>query len=210
MSRPLPDNPNLEHLKKQAKELLRTLPKGKLADAQHQLANDYGFATWAKLKSHVEELSRTPAESLREAVHEMNPARVRELLTRHPQLRASLNTPLPGESFGITALYAAVQRSDRDTIDALLEAGASILKRTEWWAGGFGVLDECDPSMVPFLTERGAVIDAHSAARLGMLPKLRELIAADPGLDYRSASIYTIQTFSCKNGLCHSRRSGRR
>ena len=180
MSRQLPDNPNLEHLKKQAKELLRTLPNGKLADARHQLAKEYGFATWANLKSHVEALSRTPGEALREAVHEMNPARVRELIERFPQLRTTLDAPLPGESFGLTALYAAVQRSDRETIDVLLEAGASISKRTEWWAGSFGVLDECDPSLVPFLTERGAVIDAHSAARLGMLPKLRELIAADP------------------------------
>ncbi len=180
MSRHLPDNPNLEHLKKQAKELQRSLPQGKLADAQHQLANEYGFATWAKLKSHVEELSRTPAESLREAIHNTDATRVRELIARFPQLRATLDSPLPGESFGITAIYAAVQRSDRETIDALLDAGASISKRTEWWAGSFGVLDECDPSMVPFLTERGAAIDAHSAARLGMLPELRELIAADP------------------------------
>jgi hypothetical protein len=30
--------------------------QGKLADAQHALANEYGFATWAKLKSHVEAL----------------------------------------------------------------------------------------------------------------------------------------------------------
>ena len=182
MSRQLPDNPNLEHLKKQAKELLRTLPNGKLADARHQLAKEYGFATWPKMKSHIQALLMTPAEALREAVHDSDASRVRELIARFPQLRDSLDAPLPGESFGLTALYAAVQRSDRETIDVLLQSGASIAKRTEWWAGSFGVLDECDPSMVPFLTERGAVIDAHSAARLGMLPKLRELIAADPGL----------------------------
>ena len=177
----LPDNPNLEHLKKQAKELLRTLPQGnKLADAQHQLAKEYGFATWTKLKSHVESFSLTPAEALREAVREMNPTRVRELIERFPQLRATIDAPLPDYGFGLNALYAAVQRSDRETIDVLLKAGASISKRSEWWAGSFGVLDDCDPSMVPFLTERGAVIDAHSASRLGMLPELQELVAADP------------------------------
>ena len=53
MSRELPKRPRLEYLRKQAKELLRTMPQGKLADAQHTLANEYGFATWAKLKSHV-------------------------------------------------------------------------------------------------------------------------------------------------------------
>ena len=44
------------------------------------------------------------------------------------------------------------------------------------------MLDDCDPSLVEFLIERGAVLDAHSAARLGMMPKLRELVAADPGV----------------------------
>ena len=56
MSRELPAKPNLEYLKKQAKELLRANGQGKLADAQHALAKEYGFATWAKLKSHVEGL----------------------------------------------------------------------------------------------------------------------------------------------------------
>ena len=29
-------------------------------------------------------------------------------------------------------------------------------------------------------------------------------------LDYHSVDTYTIRTFSCENGLCHSRRSGKR
>src|SRR6185312_8770586 len=99
-----------------------------------------------------------------------------------PRLRATLDNPLPYYDFGLHALYAAVQRSDRETIDVLLQAGAIISKRSEWWAGGFGILDDCDPSMVPFLTARRAVIDAHAAARFGMLPCLRELVAADPDI----------------------------
>ncbi len=36
-------------------------------------------------------------------------------------------------------------------------------------------------------------------------------IVSDGGcLDYHSVDIYTIRTFSCENGLCHSRRSGKR
>jgi hypothetical protein len=180
MSRKLPERPNLEHLRKQAKELLRTMPRGKLADAQHALANEYGFSTWATLKTHVESLSLTPAEAFKIEVCASDAARVRELLERHPELRARINDPLPNYGFGTHALFAAVQRSDRATIDVLLAAGAEINKRTEWWAGGFGLLDDCDPSLVDFLVERGAVLDAHAAARLGMLAKLKELIAADP------------------------------
>lgn len=57
MHRPLPDRPSLEYLKKEAKELLRTLqqqrPVAKLADAQHALARQYGFTSWIQLKRHA-------------------------------------------------------------------------------------------------------------------------------------------------------------
>jgi len=182
MSRELPENPNLEHLKKQAKQLLRTMPGAKLADAQHAVANVYGFATWKALKLHVESLGRTPAQLLRLAVVAMDAARVREVLKKYPELRAKIDDPLPDYSFGIQALFAAVQRSDRETIDVLLKAGANINKRTDWWAGGFGVLDDCDPILVNFLVERGANVDAHSASRLGMIEKLREMVSADPNV----------------------------
>ena len=180
MSRELPQRPNLEYLRKQAKELLRSTRQGKLADAQHTLANEYGFATWAKLRSHVVTLGLSPAGALKAAVCDSDARRVGELLERYPELRARIDDPLPGYGFGQHALFAAVQRSDRATIDVLLHAGADIRKRTDWWAGGFGALDDCDPGLVDFLTERGAVIDAHSASRLGMMPELTELVAADP------------------------------
>jgi ankyrin repeat protein len=180
MSRELPEKPNLEFLKKQAKELLRSRQHGKLADAQLALSKEYGFHSWADLKTHVQALTLSPAEELKAAVCDSDAARVREVLKQHPELRASIDDPLPDYAFGQHALFAAVQRSDRATIDVLLRAGADIRKRTEWWAGGFGVLDDCDPSLVEFLVERGAVVDAHAASRLGWLPKLAELVAADP------------------------------
>lgn len=182
MSRTLPQKPNLEYLRKQAKTLLRTMPQSKLADAQHALAKEYGFATWAELKSYVVTQGLSPAEALKAAVCDSDARRVRQLLESHPELCAKINEPLADYGFGTQALFAAVQRSDRATIDLLLDAGADIRRRTEWWAGGFGVLDDCDPGMVDFLVERGAVIDAHAAARLGMMPKLAELVAANPGV----------------------------
>jgi hypothetical protein len=63
MSRDLPAFPNLDHLKKQAKVLLRELRRrtrsAKLADAQQAIAREYGFANWSKLKAHVESLPST-------------------------------------------------------------------------------------------------------------------------------------------------------
>jgi len=210
MSRQLPEKPSLEYLKKEAKELRRGMPQAKLADAQHALANDYGFASWARLKAHVEALALTPALALTAAIRDSDAARVRELLDRHADLCARIDAPLENYGHGQHAMFAAVQRGDRATIDVLLAAGADIRKRTEWPAGGFGVLDDCDPSLVAFLTERGSVLDMHSAARLGMLDKLRELVAADPdavharGADGRTplhfASTVEVAEFLLANG----------
>lgn len=54
----LPDNPNLDHLRQQAKDLLAGLrdtdPAATLARAQASLAAQYGFRTWTDLKAEVE------------------------------------------------------------------------------------------------------------------------------------------------------------
>jgi ankyrin repeat protein len=122
-----------------------------------------------------------PSAVLLDAIRANDSERVAETLARYPELREKLNNPLPGYFFGGTALLAAVRQRDRETIDALLRAGADINARSDWWAGSFGVLDS--PSgLEDFLIERGARVDAHAAARLGMLDRLKELVAADPGL----------------------------
>ena len=180
MSRDLPAKPSLEFLRKQAKQLQRTMPHGKLSEAQYVLARSYGFSTWTNLKSHVITLGLPPAEALKVAVCDSDAERVQDLLASHSELRARIDEPLPNYGFGIHALFAAVQRTDQATIDVLLRAGADIRSRTQWWAGGFGVLDDCDPGLVDFLVERGAVIDAHAAARLGKLPELTDLVEEDP------------------------------
>lgn len=67
MSRELPLRANIEHLRKQAKERLREIqqsdPQAKLTDAQHDIAREYGFVSWPKLRAHVEslELEAAPA-----------------------------------------------------------------------------------------------------------------------------------------------------
>ena len=71
MSRRLPSIPNLDHLKKQAKDVLRIArhrrPSWRLADAQQALARGYGFATWADLKLHVESIR--PESGARPSAH---------------------------------------------------------------------------------------------------------------------------------------------
>jgi hypothetical protein len=56
--RALPPRANLEHLKNQARSRLRELrgaaPAARLADAQLQVARDYGFSSWRELKAFVD------------------------------------------------------------------------------------------------------------------------------------------------------------
>jgi len=68
MSQPLPAHPDLEHLRKQAKALLRDLrtrdAQAKLADALHLVARQYGFPSWAKLKAHVRSIVQSAGGSM--------------------------------------------------------------------------------------------------------------------------------------------------
>ena len=61
MPQALPANPNLDWLKKTAKqrlvELRTSQPEAKLYEAQLALAHDYGFKSWRALKSHVDSIS---------------------------------------------------------------------------------------------------------------------------------------------------------
>ena len=52
-----PPRPDLDQLKHQAKELLRHQPLlGRLRDAQRAIAQQYGFASWDALRTHVESI----------------------------------------------------------------------------------------------------------------------------------------------------------
>jgi len=82
--RPLPDRPNLRHLKDQAKDLLRDGKADSLADAQFQIARLYGFASWPKLKAHVGSLEELG--QLKQAIDTNNVARVKLLMSRNPAL----------------------------------------------------------------------------------------------------------------------------
>jgi hypothetical protein len=61
MPQALPANPNLDWLKKTAKQRLDELrtrqPDVKLHAAQFALAHDYGFESWRALKAHVDRIS---------------------------------------------------------------------------------------------------------------------------------------------------------
>src|SRR5690348_2872083 len=197
MPKELPAVPNLEHLKKQAKSLLsgfrggnpeavesfrlqglpRATEEAKLADAQRVIAREYGFANWSLLKAHIDAITLEkgdPQGQLKRAVRQGDANRVAKLIERHPVLRKSINSPILG--FDSPPILIAAQSGNRELVDVLLRFGANINARSQWWAGGFGVLDSADSELAAFLIGRGAAVDVHAAAHLGMLPRLKELI----------------------------------
>jgi len=83
-TRSLPDRPNLQQLKDQAKDLLKAGGAESLTEAQFQVAREYGFASWPKLKVHVELLQESG--QLKEAIDTEDLPRVVEMMTRNPAL----------------------------------------------------------------------------------------------------------------------------
>ncbi|HMJ92290.1 MAG TPA: ankyrin repeat domain-containing protein, partial [Candidatus Acidoferrum sp.] len=124
---------------------------------------------------HVD--SGDPIEALKQAFHRDDPSLFQNVLARHPELKSKINQPVDGCGSPPITLVRG-----RAMLDALLAAGADINARSQWWAGGFGLLDSARPELAAYAIERGATVDVHAAARLGMIEKLRELIALNPKL----------------------------
>jgi hypothetical protein len=86
-ARPLPERPNLRHLKNQAKDLLASGCAESISDAQFQIARLYGFSSWPKIKAHIESLEK--AGQLKSAIDRNDLASVKALITRNPGLHTA-------------------------------------------------------------------------------------------------------------------------
>jgi ankyrin repeat protein len=118
-----------------------------------------------------------PIEELKQAFGDDNSAGVRQILGRHPELKTRINEPIgPFDSPVI------VNARSPQMLDVLLAAGADLNAKSSWWAGGFGLLHGADPELAAYAIKRGAFVDIHAAARLGMLERVRELVASDSDL----------------------------
>jgi len=83
-SRSLPERPNLRHLKDQAKDLLKAGRAESITDAQFQIARLYGFASWPKLKAHVDSLEEIG--KLKQAIDTNDFDLVRTMMILNPKL----------------------------------------------------------------------------------------------------------------------------
>lgn len=113
----LPERPDLEQLKKQAKELRASGAHSTLSAAQRALALQYGFASWPRLK-HAVELA-----TLRRLIEDGDAAGIRALLESSPRIaKASF-------ADGETPLHLAAQCDFPMAIELLVESGAPVQAR---------------------------------------------------------------------------------
>ena len=144
-ARALPDAPDLEWLRKQAKrrlgELRSTRPEARLADAQLDLARSYGFRSWRALKAHVDSL--TIDGRLFALAREGDADELRALLDAHPDRLLAREKP-----YGWTLLHSAAQKGRLGVVDLLLARGldANVKEQGDdscamHWAAAGGHLD---------------------------------------------------------------------
>src|SRR6185436_4850071 len=162
-SRSLPDKPSLEQLRKQAKDLQSKGEKQSLAAAQHAVARMYGFASWPKLKSHVELLT------LRRLIADGNTNGVGELLQSSPALAKAVFDD------DTTPLHLAAEENRPDIVAVLSQFGASRERRLAGsahtalsWAVTCWSFDAAMK-----LVELGDEPDLFCAAGLGLLENVK-------------------------------------
>lgn len=135
----LPTRPDLDQVRRQAKDLLKDLRSGdpdavarfnthlpgadptslKLADAQYVLARAYGAKNWARV---------VQACQLTQAIRDDDLATVRRLISDHPQLLHESARIRPDCNWGPPMSYAANLGRDR-IIEALHDMGARDLEK---------------------------------------------------------------------------------
>jgi ankyrin repeat protein len=156
----LPDEPNLDWLRKQAKRRLREMRKtnaaAKLADAQFDVAKQYGFSSWRDLKEHVDSL--TLDGQLFEAATKGDVPALTSLLDRHPEKLRARNKP-----YEHTLLHLAAFVGHLPAVDLLLKRGLDVNVREKGdntypmhWAAAAGHLD-----VVRRLADAGGDVVGH-------------------------------------------------
>ncbi len=119
--------------------------------------------------------STDPLEEIKQAFRADDWETVGRLLERHPEIKKMIDAPVgPFDSPAIVGVRS------RQMLDVLLEAGADLNAKSRWWAGGFGLLHGAPPEVAAYAAERGAVVDIHAAARLGLMERLQACVSADP------------------------------
>lgn len=184
----LPARANLEHLKKEAKQRLKTLrtqrPAAQLAEAQLVVARGYGFPSWRNLKSYVDALHNS-GQQLINAVHDGDLAIVRAILDAHPEL-VNASTDIhprmrPSDTLTMRLIHLAIAEDKADVLPLLIEFGADLSARN---ADGRTPLHDCfelnHDDFAKTLMDAGAAPDVCAAAAYGLHDQLEQILQNEP------------------------------
>lgn len=144
MTKTLPAQPDLEWLKKTAKQRLKELrvdaPQAKLHEAQLAVARDYGFASWRALKAEVDKTSIDG--QIIAAVQKGDVREVERFLAAHPGKIA-----ITGGQWSMPLLHLAARGGHLDCVNLLLRRGFDVNQRDKFdkayalhWAAAEGHL----------------------------------------------------------------------
>jgi ankyrin repeat protein len=178
-SRKLPERPNLEHLKKQAKRLLAAYRRGDadvvaevrrferhpdparfaLSDAQRVLARMYGFPSWKKLKEYL----------ITAAIERGDSKSLQALIAESSNPRAVLSDKVDGHH----------------TAHASFGKGVTLLQLASFWR---------NEDVAKTLLSLGAKLDFHSACGLGNLEAIASILESGPSvIDTQVDTYYPLQ-----------------
>lgn len=205
MSQALPARPNLDWLRKTAKQQLHELRKtnsdAKLAGAQLALARQYGFRSWRALKAEVDRLQALASSgeqsiaALLRAVGTGQIDTVRAMLAATPELINAVG-PHPFWGGRSQPLHLSIDTKRRDMFDLLIAAGADVNgnnEHNEHWSPLMLTVHFDQPEMRRMLLERGATVGLMEALMLEDDALVEKLLRAGksalPAIEPNSGSI---------------------
>ena len=139
-----------------------------LGETRTVIARENGAQSWGELRLMIklrEYDYGAELEQFKQLVYAHDAAELDELLSARPSLKSTIDDP--HFYFGSTALIIAKEHID--VVDVLLKHGADINAQSQWWAGGFHVLEGTSAEAAEKLSERGAEVTVHAAAEQGWL-----------------------------------------
>ncbi|GGA14558.1 hypothetical protein GCM10008018_69310 [Paenibacillus marchantiophytorum] len=119
-------------------------------------------------------------EQFKQAIMSNDTVAMSRCLNEHPFLAKQINEPW--FAFDTPAIVAVAAKGNREAVDILLAHGADLQAKSSWWAGGFGVLHHDHHDLSRYLIERGAPVDIHAAAALGMLDTVKDMVEMNPAV----------------------------
>jgi ankyrin repeat protein len=154
----LPPRPNLDQLKRQAKELVQAGKAPALHDAQTLIARQYGFPSWNKLRDHVEALTLEFDAALGEfleAATDGRRDRAERMLALYPTI-ATAN------------LHAALVLGDAEQVNVRLERDPSLAMKPGGPRGWEPIHYVCYTAMAHDSLVRGAGLAAIARRLLAL------------------------------------------